>query len=87
VNVLRVFAVAASGEARALSHEGWLRLLGISPAVSAAVDLMTDDRVPMQTAVDMAMAAERDGKDPEAFARHFLKLRRVARGLNKENGS
>lgn len=83
--MIRTFAVSSAGVVTSLSHEEWLRLIGISPAVSAAVDLMTDDKVPMETAVDMALGAERGGRDPEAFARHFLKLRRVARGLNNQS--
>lgn len=51
------------------------------PGVEEAYDLMTADLVPPQEAADMAMAAHRAGKDPVAFARHFVRLRETARGL------
>lgn len=46
-----------------------------SAAVSLAYDLMVADGVPAQTAADMATTAERGGRNPVAFARHFIKLR------------
>jgi hypothetical protein len=57
-----------------------LRATGASDAVIAAVDILVDDGCPAGRAAQMAVAAERDGKDPEAFARHFLKLRGALRG-------
>jgi hypothetical protein len=57
-----------------------LRATGASDAVIAAVDILVDDGYPVDRAAQMAVAAERDGKDPEAFARHLLKLRGVLRG-------
>jgi hypothetical protein len=56
-----------------------VRCVQASAAVSRAYDLMAADGVPAQTAADMATAAERSGKDPVAFARHFVKLRHAAR--------
>lgn len=47
----------------------------LSEQVSTAYDLMTADGVPPQRAADMAAAAERSGKDPVAFAEHFVKVR------------
>lgn len=49
------------------------------PGVEEAYDLMTGEGVPAQTAADMAMAAHRGGKDPVAFARHFISLRKAMR--------
>lgn len=46
----------------------------LSESVSRAYDIMTADGVPAQEAADMAAAAERGGKDPVAFAGHFVKL-------------
>jgi hypothetical protein len=59
---------------------GETQVLGSPPGVEEAYDLMTAGRVPPQTAADMAMAAHRAGKDPVAFARHFVSLRKSARG-------
>lgn len=75
----RSFAVGGDGAVTEMSTEDRLRLMGASPAVSAAYDLLTDDGMPSEDAAKMAVAAERSGKDPEAFARHLLKLRRAAR--------
>jgi hypothetical protein len=56
------------------------------PGVEEAYDLMTADRVPPQTAADMAMAAHRAGKDPVAFARHFVRLRQSAARMRAGEG-
>jgi hypothetical protein len=61
-------------DSRGLVHE-----LLLSEAVSRAYDIMVADRVPIRTAADMAVAAERDGKDPVAFAEHFVRLRKTLR--------
>jgi len=58
-----------------IARPGEIQCVQASAAVSQAYDLMVADRVPAQTAADMATAAERSGKDPVAFARHFIKLR------------
>ena len=62
-----------------IAGDGQVQCVQASAAVSRAYDLMAADGVPAQTAADMATAAERGGKDPEAFARHFVKLRQAAR--------
>jgi len=51
----------------------------LSGPVSEAYDIMVADRVPSETAAEMAVAAERDGRDPVAFAEHFVKVRREFR--------
>lgn len=53
-----------------------------SDGVSRAHDIMTADRVPAETAAKMAVAAERDGRDPVAFAEHYVKMRKVLRDLD-----
>ena len=47
----------------------------LNAPVGEAYDIMVADGVPPQGAADMAAAAERAGKDPVAWARHFVKLR------------
>ena len=79
---LRSFAVNTGGTASVLSPEDHLRLMGISPAQSAAYDILADDGADMEKWAPMLLAAERDGKDPEAFARHCVKLRKAARGVS-----
>lgn len=76
---IRSFAVSGSGEAEVLSPYEHEALMGVTPSMSAAYDLMTDDGVPPQKAADMAVAAERSGRDPEEFARRFVRLRREFR--------
>ena len=57
-----------------------LKELGIPMSVDAAFDILCDDGMDMEKAADMSVAAWRSGKDPEAFARHLVKLRKAARG-------
>ena len=71
-----------SGKTRigfAVDSTGCAYELAFSEAVSRAYDIMTADQVPAQRAADMAVAAERGGKDPVAFAEHFVKLRESLR--------
>ena len=64
-----------------------LRQIGVSPEVSAAYDIMTDDGVPPEQAAELAVTSGRlwsDGatsRSPEQFARHFVKLRKHMRTL------
>jgi hypothetical protein len=53
--------------------------MGVSPSISAAYDILVDNGVPSDSAALMAAVAQENGKDPEAFARHFVKLAAVAR--------
>lgn len=76
---IRSFAVDGSGVASVLSVADHVALIGASPAVSAAYDLLTDDGMPPDKAADLAVTAERSGRDPEAFARHMVKVRRSLR--------
>lgn len=58
---------------------GTVAELRLSDAVSAAYDIMVADRVPRGTAAAMAVAAERQGRDPVAFAEHFVRVRKSLR--------
>lgn len=80
----RSFAVDSLGNATSLSTEERVTLMGVSPSASAAYDLLTDDGVPAEQAAKLTLAAQKSGRDPEAFARHFLKLRR---GLRASEGA
>ena len=55
--------------------------------VEEAYDLMVADRVPSQQAADMAVAAAKDGRDPVAWARHFVKLRQSLRDMPPPQGT
>lgn len=50
-----------------------------APGVEEAYDIMVADRVPPQTAADMAVAAAKSGRDPVAWAEHFVKVRKSLR--------
>lgn len=63
----------------AVDTRGVVYELAFSDAVSRAYDIMTADRVPAQQAADMAVAAERSGRDPVAWARHFVSVRQGLR--------
>lgn len=79
----RIFCVDGQGVTVALSIHAFLGRMGadmgVSPSASAAYDLLTDDGVPPEKAAELAVAmqrvGERRGSDPEAMARHFVKLR------------
>lgn len=78
------FAVDNHGRCRQLVREqDRLDVMGIPPAVSAAYDLLTDDGMPYDQAATLVLGMQRHheqgGKDPEAQARHLLKLRRALR--------
>jgi hypothetical protein len=63
----------------AASASGTVTEILLSEAVSHAYDIMTADGVPPRKAADMAAAAERSGRDPVAFAEHFVRLRSSVR--------
>jgi hypothetical protein len=67
------------------SH-GTVAEMRLSPEVSRAYDIMTADQVPAETAASMAVAAGRGGKDPVAFAEHFVNLRKMLREGGNEHG-
>lgn len=74
----RCFAVSPSGETAILSVEEATALIGCPPSVSAAYDLLTDSGMSPDKAAELAVAAYRSGRDPEAFARHVARVRRQA---------
>jgi hypothetical protein len=57
----------------------WIQCVDAAPGVEEAYDLMVADGVPAQTAAGMAVAAARDGRDPVAWAAHFIELRAAVR--------
>lgn len=52
-----------------------------APGVEEAYDLMVADRVPPQFAADMAVAVAKDGRDPVAWAEHFVEMRQSLRDM------
>lgn len=78
------FAVDAAGRCQPLLREqDHLDVMGITPAQSAAYDLLTDDGMPAEKAASIVLGMQRyhekGGKDPEAQARHIIKLRKALR--------
>lgn len=61
------------------STEERLAAMGVSPALSAGYDVLADADLATDERVKLLVAAERNGDDPEAFARHLVKLIRAAR--------
>jgi len=75
----RAFAVSPTGTVTELmGSEAVFRHMGVSPALSAAYDVLDDVGLARDDRVELLVAAERSGNDPEAFARHLVKLCRVA---------
>lgn len=56
-----------------------IQCVEVPPGVEEAYDMMAFAGVPSQQAADMAMACHRSGRDPVAFARHFVRLRKASR--------
>lgn len=50
-----------------------------APGVEEAYDIMVADSVPAQRAADLAVAAAKSGRDPVAWARHFVSVRQAVR--------
>lgn len=80
----RRFAEAAAQAAQLprvfVAGAGQVQVIQASQAASDAYDLMIADGVPPQQAADLAVGADRDSRDPVAWARHFVSLRRSLRG-------
>ena len=49
------------------------------PRVGRAMDILRADRVPDDRIGQFVLACIADGRDPEAAARHFVKLRQALR--------
>ncbi len=77
----RIFAGTTTGISTVLSTEDAVQHMGVSPQASAAYDIICDAGYPDEEAIwHMVLAAERDGHDPEKWARSFVRLRKAARG-------
>jgi hypothetical protein len=63
----------------AVDTRGTVYELAFSNAVSRAYDILVADQITPGHAADLAVGAERAGKDPVAFAEHFVKVRRSLR--------
>lgn len=57
-----------------MTTEQELRSMGVSPALSAAYDVLDDAGFLSEDRLALCAATERAGRDPEAFARHLVKL-------------
>jgi len=77
VTGVRIFVAGAEG----------ILVLTPAPGVEEAYDLMVADRVPAQQAADMAVAAAKSGRDPVAWARHFVKVRQSLRDMPPPEGA
>jgi hypothetical protein len=72
---IRVFVVDGAGTVRDAG--------AIDDQLVTAVEIMTADRMPLQRAADLAAASRRLGRDPEADARHLVRLREAYREHGK----
>lgn len=50
-----------------------------APGVEEAMDIMMADGYPAVPAAELCVAAAKSGRDPVAFARHFVELRQAIR--------
>jgi hypothetical protein len=62
-----------------IAFPGEIVVVEAAPGVEEAWDLMAADRVPPERAARLAVAAARSGRDPVAWARHFVELRQTLR--------
>ena len=63
----------------AVNAKGTAVSLDFSDAVSEAFDIMHADGLSHEKAAELAVAAEKSGRDPVAFARHFVEVRQGLR--------
>lgn len=73
------WAVDSQGQVTERSYYDRALATGATPDVIAGVDLLEDDGMSTEKAVEMMAAAHRSGRDAEAFARHLIKLRKAWR--------
>lgn len=59
------------------SHYEQMKALGASDAMIAAVDILGDAGFLDERRLKLVLTCERQGEDPERFARHLVKLCRV----------
>lgn len=69
----------AGTDVREASYQQLTEHMRVPADVVAGLDLLTDDGMDADKAAPLLMAAHRDGRDAEAFARHLLKLRKAVR--------
>ena len=62
------------------SYNSRAEAIGYTQEQIAAIDIMTDDDVPLERAAQYALAATKNGQNAEEAARHFVKLRKAFRG-------
>ena len=62
-----------------IARNGEIEVIDIPESVLTAMDVMLADAVPMSRAAQLCWAAHRSGRDPVAFAAHFVKLRKAIR--------
>jgi hypothetical protein len=55
-------------------------LLADNPAIGRAMDVLLADGMPEDRCAELLLASHGNGDDVEAFARHFVKLRKAMRG-------
>lgn len=65
-------------EARKMSEDFGLPY-DVAARINAGMDILMDDNYPIDKAAKLMLAAERQGEDAEAFARHMVKLRKALR--------
>lgn len=72
--------VDIEGVVSARSYNERVAAIGYTQEQMAAIDIMTDDGVPLEKAAALALGATKNGQNAEAAARHFVKLRKAFRG-------
>lgn len=77
---LATWQVDRSGTITKRAYNDRLLAIGYTHDQIAAIDIMTDDDVPLEKAAELALAATKKGESAEGFARHFVKLRKAFRG-------
>lgn len=55
------------------------QLLAENPSLDRGLDLLLADGMPDDKAAQLMLACVAEGRDPEQFARHVIKLRRAIR--------
>jgi hypothetical protein len=62
-----------------------IQRMGVSPALSAAYDVLDDAGFLNEDRLKLCALAETQGRDPEAFARHLVKLGKALRDLRRSD--
>ena len=73
----RVLAVDSAGVVTVLSMRDWERMIGLTPEMSFATDILMDAHMLDEKRIRLLQACERNGDNPVAFARHLVKLNRA----------